>query len=303
MAANAPAPVAPREVLALDLAWLGRCAINGPASLRQAQRICRDQASGLVSHAWLSAAAACTMLDEEDEDETTQALCVLVERPLLDEEQGLGMVRGCLVSLAKIKECVRHLQKTQGRKPSPVIATVAVSAVYTDAPMMERIQRCTQAASLGAHEITVAASATNCGCARWQEMYQEILALQDAAKPARLIVTLPTSELGTLTMLYRAALVAMMAGAVFVQPENTADKAANFVHGICLVRAIREFYAEHGQRVGLSLTGVRLSSDALTWVSIMRSTLGPEWTTSSLLRFSGEGLATDHKVSWAHISS
>ena len=64
---------------------------------------------------------------------------------------------------------------------------------------------------------------------------------------------------------YRAALVAMMAGAVFVQPENTADKAANFVHGICLVRAIREFYAEHGQRVGLSLTGVRLSSDALTW--------------------------------------
>ena len=62
MAANAPAPVAPREVLALDLAWLGRCAINGPASLRQAQRICRDQASGLVSHAWLSAAVRCKIL-------------------------------------------------------------------------------------------------------------------------------------------------------------------------------------------------------------------------------------------------
>ena len=47
------------------------------------------------------------------------------------------------------------------------------------------------------------------------------------------MVILPTDELGTLTMVYRAALVAMMAGAHMIQPtfgNDQNDQNANFAY-------------------------------------------------------------------------
>ena len=82
------------------------------------------------------------------------------------EVENVGMTRGCVVALAHLKECARLLSKAKA-----VVSTVAVSRVYTDSPMMDRISRCKQAASLGAKEISIMATPANCCCARWQEMY------------------------------------------------------------------------------------------------------------------------------------
>jgi len=56
--------------------------------------------------------------------------------------------------------------------------------------------------------------------AKWQQLYDEIVAFKDACGPAHLKVILGTGDLLTLRNVARASLVAMMAGADFIKTST-----------------------------------------------------------------------------------
>lgn len=91
---------------------------------------------------------------------------------------------------------------------------------------------------------------------------------------------------GTLTNVYKASLVAMMAGSDFIK-TSTGKEGVNAILevGFVMARAIREFYEKTGKKVGFKPAGgIRTAKDALVWLSLMKDELGEEWTQPHLFR-------------------
>merc|ERR1711971_397363 len=106
---------------------------------------------------------------------------------------------------------------------------------------------------------------------------------------------LAVGECGSLTNVYRASMVAMMAGSDFIK-TSTGKEGVNAILevGIVMVRAIREFYEVTGKKIGFKPAGgIRTAKDCLVWLFLMKEELGDEWTTPELFRIGASGLLTD----------
>jgi len=64
--------------------------------------------------------------------------------------------------------------------------------------------------------------------------------------------------------------------------------------GIVMCRAIRDYYALTGCKVGLKPAGgIRVSKDALNWLVLVKEDLGNDWLNSDLFRIGASGLLSD----------
>eukprot|EP00039_Didymoeca_costata_P019347 m.337177 g.337177 ORF g.337177 m.337177 type:complete len:310 (-) comp18068_c0_seq1:70-999(-) len=289
------------EVLELDLEWIQQSRINGPCILRSARKWNQKGFSAMTTETWLVAAAACTMIDAEEDQLPASSINHVVRRPLIDlwadgGSEELGLARGCVVSLNGIKDVVRQLKGS-----GAVVSTPAVGVNYADVNMTERMYRCENAAASGANEVEVLASPSHCGERNWGELYQETLAMRDACDGAELIVTLPTEELGTLSDIYKAALVCMMAGATMLQPTPLDDQNDRLSVGLAVVYAIKSYFKNTGIKVGLSLNRTRSAGEVLIWLSILKDNLGSAWATPDLFRVSGTALIDDLQLLWSNL--
>ncbi|TMW45158.1 hypothetical protein DOY81_009760 [Sarcophaga bullata] len=61
-----------------------------------------------------------------------------------------------------------------------------------------------------------------------------------------------------------------------------------------MIWAIQEFLRKTGQIVGLKPAGgVRTVREAITWMTLLKETLGMEWLQPALFRFGASGLLDD----------
>ena len=106
---------------------------------------------------------------------------------------------------------------------------------------------------------------------------------------------LATGELKTLTNVYRASMVTMMAGSDFIKTSTGMEGVnATLPVSLVMVRAIRDYLALSGLRVGFKPAGgIRAAKDALTWLFLMKEELGRDWLEPELFRFGASGLLTD----------
>jgi deoxyribose-phosphate aldolase len=111
-----------------------------------------------------------------------------------------------------------------------------------------------------------------------------------------------TGELGTLTNVYRASLVAMMAGSDFIKTSTgKAKENATLLVGLVMVRAIREYYERTGYKVGFKPAGgIRTAKEALNWLVLIKEELGDGWLTPSLFRFGASSLLGDIERQLSH---
>jgi deoxyribose-phosphate aldolase len=129
----------------------------------------------------------------------------------------------------------------------------------------------------------------------WQALYDETREMREACNHAHLKVILATGELPTLRDVYKASMVAMMAGADFIKTSTGKVRrhgGGGVVHsfffgsqeptnatlpvGLVMMRAVREFYERTGFKVGFKPAGgIRTAKDALSWLSLMLEELGP----------------------------
>ncbi|XP_057649845.1 deoxyribose-phosphate aldolase-like [Chionomys nivalis] len=130
---------------------------------------------------------------------------------------------------------------------------------------------------------------------KWEALYDEISQFRKACGEAHLKTILATGELGSLTNIYKASLVAMMPGSDFIKTSTGKETVnATFPVAIVMLRAIRDFFWKTGKKVGFKPAGgIQTAKESLAWFSLVKEELGDEWLTPDLFGIGASSLLLD----------
>ncbi|MBV9391030.1 MAG: deoxyribose-phosphate aldolase, partial [Verrucomicrobia bacterium] len=175
------------------------------------------------------------------------------------------------------------------------VASVAGSFPTGLSPMKLRLEEVRFAAAEGASEIDIVINRELVLTGNWEALHDEIAAFREASGDCYLKAILATGELGTLKNVYRASLVAMMAGADFIKTSTGKEiENATLAVSLTMARAIREYGERTAHRIGFKPAGtIRTAKEALLWQILMREELGRAWLEPELFRFGACSLLTD----------
>jgi deoxyribose-phosphate aldolase len=136
----------------------------------------------------------------------------------------------------------------------------------------------------------------------WQALYDEIKQFRAASGEAHMKSILGTGDLATLTQVYQASLVAMMAGSDFIKTSTGKESVnATYPVGLTMTRAIREYQHRTGHLVGFKPAGgIRTAKDALYWLVLMKEELGDRWLDPHLFRLGASSLVEDIERQLSH---
>ena len=130
---------------------------------------------------------------------------------------------------------------------------------------------------------------------REQLVFDEILAVKALCGPVHLKVILETGELGTYENIRRASDLALEAGADVIKTSTgKVGTNATFPTALVMCEALRDFARRTGERRGLKVAGgVRTTKQALTYLVIVKETLGEDWLRPDLFRIGASSLLDD----------
>ena len=112
-------------------------------------------------------------------------------------------------------------------------------------------------------------------------VFEEIVAIKEAAGEAHLKVILETGELGTFDNVRRASVLAMAAGADFIKTSTgKIVPAATLPVTLVMLEAIRDFERVTGRAIGMKPAGgIRTAKESIQYLVVLYETLGPRWMT------------------------
>jgi deoxyribose-phosphate aldolase len=284
---------------ALDLQRVHAVRINAPAVARRVQTLsARRGVKKEFQAAWLLKAVQCidlTTLSGDDTPGRVRRLCAKALQPVRADLQAALGVSGLHVGAV----CVYHEMVAEAvRCVDP--AGLPVAAVSTGfpaglSPMETRLREIELSVAAGAREIDIVISRRHALLHDWPALYDEVRAFRRACGDAHLKAILATGELQTLENVARASWVCMMAGADFIK-TSTGKEGVNATLDVSLVmvRAIREYHASTGYRVGYKPAGgISNARLATQYLALMREELGPDWIVPGLFRFGASSLLSD----------
>ncbi|XP_073175208.1 deoxyribose-phosphate aldolase isoform X5 [Lepidochelys kempii] len=206
-------------------------------------------------------------------------------------DKGITTAAVCVYP-ARVADAVKALKAAGCNIP---VASVATGFPAAQTPLKTKLEEIRIAVEDGAREIDIVINRTLVLTGQWEGLYEEIHQFRQACGDAHMKTILGTGELGSLTNVYKASMVAMMAGADFIK-TSTGKEAVNATLpvGIVMVRAVRDFYWKTGNKVGFKPAGgIRSAKDALTWLILMKEELGDEWLKPDLFRLGASTLLAD----------
>jgi deoxyribose-phosphate aldolase len=108
-------------------------------------------------------------------------------------------------------------------------------------------------------------------------------------------VILETGELGSYDNVRRASDLALEAGADVIKTSTgKVGTNATFPVAVTMCEAIRDYARRTGRRAGLKVAGgVRTTKQALTYLVIVKETLGESWLRPGLFRIGASSLLDD----------
>jgi len=130
---------------------------------------------------------------------------------------------------------------------------------------------------------------------RYLEVFEEIVAVREAAQPAHLKVILETGELQTYDNVRRASWLAMMAGADFIKTSTgKVQPAATLPVTLVMLEAVRDFRVATGRIIGVKPAGgIRTAKDAIKHLVMVNEVAGPDWLDPDRFRFGASSLLND----------
>lgn len=177
---------------------------------------------------------------------------------------------------------------------------VPVAAVSTGfpaglAPMDTRLEEIRRSVAAGAREIDIVVTRAHVLTGNWQALYDEVRAFKDACGPALMKTILATGEHGNLTQVGKASMVAMMAGSDFIKTSTGMEGVnATLPVSLVMIRQIREFYENTGQKVGYKPAGgIKTAKESVLYLALMKEELGRDWMEPELFRFGASSLLGD----------
>jgi deoxyribose-phosphate aldolase len=179
-------------------------------------------------------------------------------------------------------------------------SSVKVAAVATYFPsgqsaMAVKLADVRAALKLGADEIDMVIDRGAFLAGNYGKVYDEIAAVKEAVGEHHLKVILETGELETYDNVRRASVLAMAAGADFIKTSTgKVQPASTLPVTLVMLEAIRDFYSQTGRAVGMKPAGgIRTSREAISYLTVVYETLGPDWMTPDRFRFGASTLLND----------
>jgi deoxyribose-phosphate aldolase len=296
----------------LDLDWVLRTHVNRSAVERRTATLStRRSVKKVWQAAWLLRAVSCidlTTLSGDDTPGRVHRLCAKARQPLRpDLLQTLGFEKNELTvgAVCVYPNMVRPAFDALKGSNIPV-ASVAAGFPAGQTPMAPKIAEIEQAIEYGAKEIDIVISRTHVLTGNWQALYDEIREFRKTCgDSAHMKTILAVGDLGTLTQVHQASLVAMMAGSDFIKTSTGKESVnATLNFGLVMVRAIREYADRTGFKVGFKPAGgVSKAKQTLAWQFLMKEELGDEWLMPDLFRIGASSLLTDLERQISHYVS
>lgn len=285
----------------LRVEWFENIQVNLSASERRAATLTtRRTVKKEYQAAWLIKAVQCidlTTLAGDDTPGRVHRLCAKARKPIRDDiTQALGLgdnpptVGAVCVYPLMVGPAVKALEGS-----GIPVASVATGFPAGLTPLPQRLAEIRYAVDQGAQEIDIVIHRAYVLEQNWQALYDEIAAMREACGEAHLKAILATGDLKTLRNVYKASMVAMMAGADFIKTSTgKEDVNATLPVSLTMVRALRDFGDFSGEIIGFKPAGgLKTAKDALAWLTLMKEELGRAWLEPNLFRIGASSLLAD----------
>ncbi|GAA4532131.1 deoxyribose-phosphate aldolase [Chelativorans composti] len=279
--------------------WFEDVQVNRTAAERRAAAITASRTvKKNYQAAWLLRAIQCidlTTLAGDDTPGRVRRLCAKARQPVRpDILEALGVDNITTGAVCVYPTMVPHAVKALEGSGIPV-ASVATGFPSGLTPLPQRLAEITYAVGEGAHEIDIVITREHVLLGNWQALYDEIRAMREACGEAHMKAILATGELGTLTNVYRASMVAMQAGADFIKTSTGKEtENATLPVSLTMLRALRDYGELTGHAIGFKPAGgLRTAKDALAWLALMKEELGNRWLQPDLFRIGASSLLGD----------
>jgi deoxyribose-phosphate aldolase len=285
----------------LHVDWFETAQVNLSAAERRTSTLAaRRSVKKEYQAAWLIKAITCidlTTLAGDDTPGRVHRLAMKARRPLRDdlvEALGLAGAPPTVGAVCVYPTMVAPAVKALEGSGIPV-ASVATGFPAGLTPLPQRLAEIRYAVGEGAAEIDIVITRALVLTQDWQGLYDEVKAMREACGAAHLKAILATGDLKTLRNVYKASMVAMMAGADFIKTSTgKEDVNAILPVGLVMARAIRDYEELTGLRVGFKPAGgIRTAKDALNWLILMKEELGGPWLEPELFRMGASSMLAD----------
>ncbi|XP_032671164.1 deoxyribose-phosphate aldolase isoform X2 [Odontomachus brunneus] len=276
--------------------------INEPAINKDIRQICYKATTitGNNKIAWLLKAISfidLTTLNSDDTSNNVAQLCKKAVTPIanlpFEWDKPLHTAAVCVYP-SRILDVINTLSSIDKHKSIHVASAAGFpSGQYHLKSRLEEV-RC--AVKDGAGEIDVVIDRSLALNNKWEQLYEELKAIRETCSTPLsdicLKVILSTGELFNLKHVYKASMVAMMAGADFIKTSTGKEVInATLPVGIVMCRAIKDFQRQTGKKVGIKPAGgIKTAQDALEWMVLVKEELGNEWLSSNYFRIGASSL-------------
>jgi deoxyribose-phosphate aldolase len=230
-----------------------------------------------------------TTLEGQDTPGKVRALCAKAKRPDPADPTAPQVAAVCvypdLVATAK-----HELRGTNIN-----VASVATGFPSGRTSLAIKQQDTKDAVAAGADEVDMVIDRGAFLSGRYGLVFDEIVAIREAAGDAHLKVILETGELVTYDNVRRASWLALLAGGDFVKTSTgKVAPAATLPVTHIMLQAVRDWHAATGERRGVKAAGgIRTTKDAIRYLVAVHEVAGPQWLTPALFRLGASSLLND----------
>jgi len=227
-----------------------------------------------------------TTLEGADTPGKVRSLCAKAVRP----DAGAPAVAAVCVYPDLVATAVAGL-----RGSTVAVASVATAFPSGRASLATRLHDVRDAVAAGASEIDMVIDRGAFLAGRYQQVFDDIVAVKAECGAAHLKVILETGELATLDNVRRASWLALLAGGDFIKTSTgKVAPAATPPVALVMLEAVRDFAVATGDRRGVKLAGgIRSSKEAVRYLVIVNEVAGEEWLSPELFRFGASSLLND----------
>lgn len=284
---------------ALRREWFEDVQINRTAAERRAAAITSGRTvKKNYQAAWLLRAVQCidlTTLAGDDTPGRVRRLCAKARQPVRpDLLRAMGVDAVTTGAVCVYPTMVPHAVKALDGSGIPV-ASVATGFPSGLTPLPQRLAEIRYAVEQGAREIDIVITREHVLLGNWQALHDEVRAMRETCGEAHMKAILATGELGTLTNVYRASMVAMQAGADFIKTSTGKEtENATLPVSLTMLRALRDYGELTGFRIGFKPAGgLRTAKHALAWLALMKEELSGPWLKPDLFRIGASSMLAD----------
>jgi deoxyribose-phosphate aldolase len=155
-----------------------------------------------------------------------------------------------------------------------------------------KVQEVKWAIKEGATEIDMVISRGKLLEGKYQEVFDEIVAIKECCGDVHLKVIIESGELQNNQNIRIASDLAMYAGADFIKTSTgKISEGATYNSAYVMLTAIKDYYAATGFKIGMKAAGgISDVPTAINYLKLVENTTGKDWLNPSLFRFGASSL-------------